>query len=66
MGVGLKDIGRMAEDIAVRFAVTSENGSLQNAARRLGVTDRALQLRRARGTDSPTNGNGKHENGKTE
>jgi transcriptional regulator with GAF, ATPase, and Fis domain len=47
MGIGLKEIGRIAEDIAVRLAVTRENGSLQQAARRLGVTDRALQLRRA-------------------
>ncbi len=47
MGVGLKEIGRIAEDVAVRLAVHSENGSLQHAARRLGVTDRALQLRRA-------------------
>ena len=47
MGVGLKEIGRMAEDVAVRLAVHSESGSLQHAARRLGVTDRALQLRRA-------------------
>jgi transcriptional regulator with GAF, ATPase, and Fis domain len=46
MGVGLKEIGRMAEDVAVRLAVHSEHGSLQHAARRLGVTDRALQLRR--------------------
>jgi transcriptional regulator with GAF, ATPase, and Fis domain len=47
MGVGLKEIGRLAEDIAVQLAVRRENGSLQHAARRLGVTDRALQLRRA-------------------
>jgi transcriptional regulator with GAF, ATPase, and Fis domain len=47
MGVGLKEIGRRAEDVAVRLAVRNENGSLQHAARRLGVTDRALQLRRA-------------------
>ncbi|HET7505495.1 MAG TPA: sigma 54-interacting transcriptional regulator [Kofleriaceae bacterium] len=47
MGVGLKEIGRLAEDIAVRLALDSENGSLPRAARRLGVTDRALQLRRA-------------------
>jgi transcriptional regulator with GAF, ATPase, and Fis domain len=46
-GVGLKDIGRVAEDVAVRNAVTAEEGNLQRAARRLGVTDRALQLRRA-------------------
>ncbi len=47
MGIGLKEIGRIAEDVAVRLAIHSENGSLQHAARRLGVTDRALQLRRA-------------------
>jgi transcriptional regulator with GAF, ATPase, and Fis domain len=47
LGVGLKEIGRIAEDAAVRLAVHRENGSLQHAARRLGVTDRALQLRRA-------------------
>lgn len=46
-GVGLKEIGRAAEDTAVRLAVQAERGSLQRAARLLGVTDRALQLRRA-------------------
>jgi transcriptional regulator with GAF, ATPase, and Fis domain len=47
LGVPLKEIGRAAEDAAVRLAVGSEGGNLQRAARRLGVTDRALQLRRA-------------------
>lgn len=46
-GVGLKEIGRAAEDIAIRIATEDEEGNLQRAARRLGVTDRALQLRRA-------------------
>ncbi len=46
-GAGLKDIGRAAEDIAVRMVVDDEEGNLQRAASRLGVTDRALQLRRA-------------------
>ncbi|TMQ12519.1 MAG: sigma-54-dependent Fis family transcriptional regulator, partial [Deltaproteobacteria bacterium] len=46
-GVGLKEIGRAACDTAIRLAVASEQGNLQRAARRLGVTDRALQLRRA-------------------
>jgi transcriptional regulator with GAF, ATPase, and Fis domain len=46
-GAGLKEIGRAAEDIAIRIASEQENGSLARAARRLGVTDRALQLRRA-------------------
>ncbi len=47
LGVGLKDIGRAAENTAVRIAVGDERGNLQRAARKLGVTDRALQLRRA-------------------
>jgi transcriptional regulator with GAF, ATPase, and Fis domain len=46
-GAGLKDIGRAAEDIAVRAVIEDEEGNLQRAASRLGVTDRALQLRRA-------------------
>lgn len=47
MGAGLKDIGRAAEDLAVRLVVDDEAGNLQKAASRLGVTDRALQMRRA-------------------
>jgi transcriptional regulator with GAF, ATPase, and Fis domain len=47
LGVGLKDIGRAAEDVAIRCVTNEEDGNLQRAARRLGVTDRALQLRRA-------------------
>jgi transcriptional regulator with GAF, ATPase, and Fis domain len=46
-GVGLKEIGRAACDAAIQIAVSSEQGNLQRAAKRLGVTDRALQLRRA-------------------
>ena len=45
MGVGLKLIGKEAEQIAVDHAIESEAGSLQRAAARLGVTARALQLR---------------------
>jgi len=45
-GVGLRDIGRGAEEMAVDIAVGEEGGNLQRAARRLGVTDRALQMRR--------------------
>ncbi len=54
LGVGLKDIGRAAEDCAIRCAVAAENGSIKHAAHRLGVTDRALQMRRVqlRGTDA--------------
>jgi hypothetical protein len=47
LGAALKEIGRAAEDVAIRCATDEEDGNLQRAARRLGVTDRALQLRRA-------------------
>lgn len=47
LGVGLKEIGRAAEETAIRIAVDDEKGNLQQAASRLGVTDRALQMRRA-------------------
>jgi transcriptional regulator with GAF, ATPase, and Fis domain len=49
LGAGLKEIGRAAEEVAIRFVTAEEEGNLQRAARRLGVTDRALQLRRANG-----------------
>jgi len=49
LGAGLKEIGRAAEDVAIRCVTEEEEGNLQRAARRLGVTDRALQLRRANG-----------------
>jgi transcriptional regulator with GAF, ATPase, and Fis domain len=48
-GVGLKDIGRLASETAIRLALGAEEGNLQRAAQRLGVTDRALQMRRAQG-----------------
>jgi DNA-binding NtrC family response regulator len=47
IGAGLKEISQAAAETAMRIAVDNENGSLQLAARRLGVTDRALQMRRA-------------------
>ena len=46
-GAGLKEISQAAADTAMRIAVDDENGSLQRAAQRLGVTERALQMRRA-------------------
>jgi transcriptional regulator with GAF, ATPase, and Fis domain len=46
-GAGLKEISQAAADTAMRIAVDNEHGSLQRAAQRLGVTGRALQLRRA-------------------
>ncbi|HVE83934.1 MAG TPA: sigma 54-interacting transcriptional regulator [Myxococcales bacterium] len=48
-GAGLKDIGREATESAIRLVVEEEGGNLQRAAQRLGVTDRALQLRRRSG-----------------
>lgn len=47
LGIGLKEIGRNAEDAAVRIATAEARGNLQSAAGTLRVTDRALQLRRA-------------------
>jgi transcriptional regulator with GAF, ATPase, and Fis domain len=47
MGVGLKEIGRTAVDTAIQAAVANASGNLSRAAVQLGVTDRALQMRRA-------------------
>jgi transcriptional regulator with GAF, ATPase, and Fis domain len=60
MGAGLKEIGRAAEECAIRYATAMEEGSLRRAAQRLGVTDRTLQLRRAqvRGIEIPPAING--------
>jgi transcriptional regulator with GAF, ATPase, and Fis domain len=46
-GFALKEIGRAVANVAVRISLAQENGNLQRAAKRLGVTDRALQMRRA-------------------
>lgn len=47
LGVGLKEIAQMAAETAIRLALEDEHGNLHRAAHRLGVTDRALQIRRA-------------------
>jgi transcriptional regulator with GAF, ATPase, and Fis domain len=47
MGASLKAIGTAAEDVAVQIAMKAEEGNLRRAAQKLGVTDRALQMRRA-------------------
>ena len=49
MGATLKEISQTATQTAIRIAVQSEKGNLQKAARRLGITDRALQARKAAG-----------------
>jgi transcriptional regulator with GAF, ATPase, and Fis domain len=46
-GIGLKEIGRAVSNAAIDLSLEQERGNLQRAARRLGITDRALQLRRA-------------------
>lgn len=46
-GVTLKEITQAAADTLIRLAIQAEASNLQRAASRLGVTDRALQLRRA-------------------
>ncbi|MDX1545878.1 MAG: sigma 54-interacting transcriptional regulator [Rhodothermales bacterium] len=56
LGVGLKKIGKATTDTAVRLALADAGGNVRQAARRLGVTDRAIQLRRAGSTAAPTNG----------
>lgn len=43
----LKEITRECTEATIRFAVGQEEGNLQKAAQRLGITDRALQMRRA-------------------
>lgn len=48
-GAGLREISAHATAMAIRLALASADGNLQRAARSLGVTDRALQLRRANG-----------------
>lgn len=47
LGTNLKELKRMVEESAIRLVIDEEEGNLQRAARRLGVTDRLLQLRRA-------------------
>jgi transcriptional regulator with GAF, ATPase, and Fis domain len=47
MGLDLKSINKITKDAAISIAVNEENGNLQKAARKLGVTDRTLQMHRA-------------------
>jgi transcriptional regulator with GAF, ATPase, and Fis domain len=45
--LGLKEIGHLSRELTVKLAIEDAGGNLQRAAELLGVTDRALQLRRA-------------------
>jgi transcriptional regulator with GAF, ATPase, and Fis domain len=47
LGIGLREIGQLAAELATQVVLEQEGGNLQRAAARLGVTDRALQIRRA-------------------
>jgi hypothetical protein len=57
VGPGIITVGDVPEagELAERIVIDEEQGNLQRAAARLGVTDRALQLRRA---SRRSNGNG--------
>ena len=46
-GVTLREISAGAAETAIRLALQDESENVPRAARKLGVTDRALQLRRA-------------------
>ncbi len=46
-GAGLREIKERAAEVVIRLALQDAGGNVQQAALRLGVTDRALQLRRA-------------------
>ncbi len=49
LGINLREISQAAAQTAMRVAVKLEGGNIQRAATRLGVTDRAIQMRRAAG-----------------
>jgi DNA-binding NtrC family response regulator len=55
LGATLREIATEASETAISIAIAEEGGNLRRAARRLGVTDRALQLRQAgrRGRQRP-------------
>jgi transcriptional regulator with GAF, ATPase, and Fis domain len=48
-GATLREIGRAAQDAAIQMVLTEEGGSVKRASQRLGVSDRALQMRRSAG-----------------
>jgi hypothetical protein len=46
-GMGLRKIARRVIETAVDMAMQQESGNLKRAAKMLGITERALQMRRA-------------------
>jgi transcriptional regulator with GAF, ATPase, and Fis domain len=55
-GASLHEIGRAAEDAALQIALAESDGNLRRASTKLGVTDRALQMRRASARKNGANG----------
>jgi DNA-binding NtrC family response regulator len=49
VGMSLKQISQVTTQTVMRVAMESERGNIKRAATRLGITDRALQVRRASG-----------------
>jgi transcriptional regulator with GAF, ATPase, and Fis domain len=49
LGIKLREISNGAAEIAMQIALEEEGSTLRRAAEKLGVTDRALQMRRASG-----------------
>jgi transcriptional regulator with GAF, ATPase, and Fis domain len=49
LGTNLKQISQVTAQTAMRVAIELERGNIKRAATRLGVTDRAIQMRRATG-----------------
>jgi transcriptional regulator with GAF, ATPase, and Fis domain len=47
LGMGLKELRQIIDEVAIRTAIEHEDGNLQRAADKLGVTARTLQIRRA-------------------
>jgi transcriptional regulator with GAF, ATPase, and Fis domain len=56
LGISLSRISQMAADIAIALVLEQEGGNNQRAALRLGVTDRALQIRRKTHADRVKSG----------
>jgi transcriptional regulator with GAF, ATPase, and Fis domain len=55
-GLTLRDLRERVADLAVRLTLQECGGNVRAAAARLGVTDRALHLRRAQNRNEPTGG----------
>jgi transcriptional regulator with GAF, ATPase, and Fis domain len=58
LGIKLREISNGAAEIAMQIALEEEGSTLRRAAERLGVTDRALQMRRASRRKRHQTGNG--------